>query len=140
MNGGAFDGGQLSTEERELRAYYRKLLQLTLKEPAFSGSYASLHGFNRQHTKWYNDRVYSFVRWQGEERILVVSNFSASDSYGFELQLPEELVRTWAWKPGTYAVEELLEGVSMPALQVEDRATIRVDLAPLQSLVLRLPA
>lgn len=140
MNGGAFDGGLLSPEERELRAYYRKLLQLTLSEAAFSGAYASLHGFNRQHTEWYNDRVYSFVRWQGPERILIISNFSAAESYGFDLQLPEELVRAWGWSPGTYAVEELLEGASMQPLQVQERGSIRVDVAPLQSLVIRLPA
>ncbi len=59
VNGGKFDGGLLSPEEKELREYYSTLLNFTLKSQALTGEYREIHSFNREHTEWYNDRVFS---------------------------------------------------------------------------------
>ena len=57
------------------------------------GGYREIHSYNRRDTEWYNDRLFSFVRWKGDERLIIVSNFDPDDTFGFELQLPEEVVR-----------------------------------------------
>lgn len=67
MNGGAFDGGLLSDEQKKLRQFYSSLLNIAQKNPAIvSGSYKTIS---------LSDDVHAFVRVSGEERLLIVSNF-----------------------------------------------------------------
>lgn len=67
MNGGAFDGGLLSDEQKKLRQFYSSLLNIAQKNPAIvSGSYKTISQ---------SDDVHAFVRVSGEERLLIVSNF-----------------------------------------------------------------
>jgi glycosidase len=137
-NQGAFDGGALHPEEKELRDDYRKLLRFTLGSEALMGEYREIHSYNRNHTEWYNDRVYSFARWKGEEKLLIISNFDAQDSFGFELALPQELIGEWKLEPGTYELEDQLGSFSGSLEVGADGARTRIDIRPLESLILRL--
>lgn len=75
-NKGKFDGGGLDKEQKELRAFYTKLLHIALKERAigegrmFDLEYAQRADFNRQ-------KHYAFLRQWEDETILVVVNFDA---------------------------------------------------------------
>lgn len=51
MNGGKFDGGQLSKSEKELRDFYKRLLNFTLKSSALMGKYQEIQGINRYATE-----------------------------------------------------------------------------------------
>jgi glycosidase len=140
MNGGKFDGGQLSEEEKALRDFYHRLLNLTVNSPALMGAYQEIHSHNQQHTAWYNDRVFSYVRWSDQQRLLVVSNFDAVDTFGFELEVPAELVMIWNLADGSYELEEKLYGRSKISFQVlNGQGRLRVDLNPLESWILELP-
>ena len=140
MNGVEFDGGQLSEEEKALRDFYRRLLNLTLNSPALMGEYQEIHSHNRQHTEWYNDKVFSYVRWSDQQRLLVVSNFDATDTFGFELEIPNELILVWKLSGGSFDLEEKLYGKHKTKLEIEDgKGRLRVDLAPLESWILELP-
>lgn len=140
VNEGKFDGGQLSEEEKGLRDFYKRLLNLIGKSPAMGRAYQEIHSHNRQHTDWYNDKVFSYVRWSDIQRLLVVSNFDADSSFGFDLQVPAELILAWALADGTYEVEEKLYGRAKAKLHVvEGKGRIRVDLEPLESWILELP-
>ena len=137
VNGGKFDGGQLSPAEKDLREFYARLLNFTQTSPALAGEYREIHSHNRQFTEWYNDRVFSFARWTENQKLVIVSNFSASETYGFELQLPGDLVQTWGLKEGDYQMTEKLYGKANATLKVSSgKATVRVDLGPLESWVL----
>jgi glycosidase len=138
MNNGAFDGGQLSQEEKELRAFYRSLLNFTLESQALTGEYREIHSFNRAHTGWYNDRVFSYVRWKDEERLVIVTNFDAVDAFGFELQLPPDLVQTWNLSEGTYTLDDQLGDRTLELHVSEGKAWTRIEIAPLESLILKL--
>lgn len=139
MNEGKFDGGKLSNEEKELRDFYSRLLNFTLHSPALGGEYMEIHSYNRENTEWYNDKVFSFARWADGQRLIIVSNFDPKDSFGFELQLPRDLVSKWKLQDGEYSLEERLYGNINPKLIVENRtAKIRVDLIPLESWILEL--
>ena len=137
MNEGKFDGGQLSTEEKDLRDFYVKLLNFTKGSSALAGAYQEIHSHNRQHTEWYNDRVFSFVRWSGNQKLLIICNFDTEQTFGFDLELPDDLIEKWNLKSGELVLSEKLYGKVNPVLKISDsKATVRVDLKPLESLVL----
>ena len=138
MNGGTFDGGALSPGEKELRAFYARLLNFTKTSEALTGEYREIHSHNRAHTEWYNDRVFSYVRWKGEDRLLIVCNFDANVTYGFDLRLPEEIVSAWGLQEGEYAMEDQLSGHQQTLKVRESGAESRMDLPPLQSFILKL--
>jgi len=137
INEGAFDGGQLLPEEQELRAWYQRLLNFTLESSALTGSFREIHRHNRAHTQWYNDRVFSYVRWKGSDRLIIVTNFSSADGFGFDLQVPADLCSQWSLDQGEHSLRDQL-GERTAALQVsESGGQVRIDLAPLESLVFK---
>lgn len=140
MNGGKFDGGLLSSREKDLRRFYQQVLNLSLQESGFAGEYLELHTHNRQHTPGYDGSVFSFARWDDQQHWIVVSNFSATQTHQFNLQLPDELVKAWALHEKSYRLASGLGDKSAPfRLQVNDAgASAALQLAPLESLVLRL--
>ncbi|MGM5469485.1 alpha-amylase family glycosyl hydrolase [Flavobacteriaceae bacterium LMO-SS05] len=139
MNTKQFDGGQSTKEEKDLRDFYKRLLNLTITSSALAGNYQDIHQFNRAHTEWYNDKVLSFVRWSNEEQLIVVSNFSDSDSFGFELQLPENLINRLQLKEGSHEVKDQLYHTYKSILKVENtKASVRIDIKPLESFILKI--
>ncbi len=137
MNDGKFDGGQLSKSENELRDFYKRLLNFTIKSPALAGNYAEIHAFNRTNTEWYNDRVFSYVRWSHDQQLIIVTNFDTSETYGFELQIPASIITAWGLENGEYDLEEKLYNSSKAKLHVHaSKGKVRVDLKPLESWIL----
>ena len=134
VNNKRFDGGQLSEGERSLRNFYQRLLNLKV-----NGAYIDLHQYNRQHTEYYNDRVYSFARGNEDEQWVIVSNFSEHDYFGFDLQLPDYLLGSWFLNDGTYTLTDALYNEKHTTLQiVNGKGRLRVDIAPLESLIFKI--
>ena len=134
VNNKRFDGGQLSEAERSLRNFYQRLLNLKV-----NGAYIDLHQYNRQHTEYYNDRVYSFARGNEDEQWVIVSNFSEHDYFGFDLQLPDYLLGSWFLNDGTYTLTDALYNEKHTTLQiVNGKGRLRVDIAPLESLIFKI--
>ncbi|SQA95061.1 alpha-amylase family glycosyl hydrolase [Capnocytophaga ochracea] len=134
VNNKCFDGGQLSEAERSLRNFYQRLLNLKV-----NGAYIDLHQYNRQHTEYYNDRVYSFARGNEDEQWVIVSNFSEHDYFGFDLQLPDYLLGSWFLNDGTYTLTDALYNEKHTTLQiVNGKGRLRVDIAPLESLIFKI--
>lgn len=138
MNQGKFDGGTLSGREKELRNFYSTLLNFAKSSTALTGEYKEIHSHNRAHTEWYNDRVFSFVRWKGKDRLLIVCNFDGSDTFGFDLQLPAGIINTWGLGDGEYALEDQLSDHSQKLIINEGSGKTRVDLGVLQSYIFKL--
>lgn len=144
MNAGKFDGGQSSADEKNLRTFYRDLLTLSVQESGFTGDYRELHSFNRNSTqengRLYDEKLFSFVRWNEQQRWIVVSNFSDSETRQVALKLPAELIKLWRLETGAH---QLVSRLGMHSQQFElivraDSASANLYLAPLESLVLRL--
>ena len=134
VNNKCFDGGQLSEAERSLRNFYQRLLNLKV-----NGAYIDLHQYNRQHTEYYNDRVYSFARGNEDEQWVIVSNFSEHDYFGFDLQLPAYLLGSWFLNDGTYTLTDALYNEKHTTLQIANgKGRLRVDIAPLESLIFKI--
>jgi len=138
-NNNKFDGGQSTKEELVLRDFYKRLLNFTITSDALMGAYQDIHQFNREHTEWYNEKVLSFVRWNDEEQLLIVSNFSSENSYGFDLRLPQNIIKKWNLKDGEYLLEDQLYKKYSSKLVVKNtQAKVRIDLKPLESFILKI--
>ncbi len=136
MNNKQFDGGKLSESEKELRNFYKRLLNFTIKSSALMGAYEEIHSYNRDN---YNHRVFSFVRWSDNEKLIIVTNFDGEETYEFDLKIPKTIINTWNLKDGKYQVTDQLYGKISSELIVENGiATIKIKLAPLESLILKL--
>ena len=109
-NEGKFDGAGLDDEQRELREFYKRLLNIARSNPAITDGkmydleYAQGDGFNRH-------KQYAFLRKQDKETLLIVVNFAdkqvdvpvtiPADAFVY-LQMEERL---------SVAAEDLLSGV-----------------------------
>ena len=139
MNNKQFDGGQLNESEKELRDFYKRLLNFTINSSALMGNYTEIHNFNRTNSTNYNHRVFSFVRWSNDEKLIVVSNFDEAESYEFELKLPETVIASWNLEDGKYQVtDQLYHKKSFDLVVEKGIGTIQLKINPLASFILNL--
>ena len=82
LNQGKFDGGKLSTEQKQLRDFYKRLLTLTGTSDAIRrGKFYELQDANNL-GKQYNQRhLYAYLRYTEQQQVLVVVNFSPDKAY-----------------------------------------------------------
>nr|WP_321452791.1 alpha-amylase family protein [uncultured Carboxylicivirga sp.] len=137
MNSGAFDGGQLSSDEKDLRDFYKRLLNFTISSKALMGEYQEIHSYNRNHTEGYDTKVFSFVRWSNDEKLIVITNFDAENTTSFTLQLPEELIQQWGLKDGFYVLSDQLYEYENELKVTEGRGFVKTELRPLESFVFK---
>lgn len=136
MNGGRFDGGQLSREQKDLRDFYKRLLNFSIKSNALMGKFQEIQSANRNKTAGYDPGIYSFVRWSGDEKLLIVTNFSWLTTSSFELQVPTDVVKAWGLRDGGYDLKDQLYNQSKVILKVEKGiGKVKVALKPLESFI-----
>jgi hypothetical protein len=139
MNDKKFDGGQLSEEEKQLRDFYQRLLNFTIESDALMGDYQEIHYYNKDNTEGYDHRVFSFVRWSSEEKLIIVSNFDAHKSYDINLKIPEDIIAKWQLNQNTYQLQDKLYGRVNKQLSVSNgRGELQLALEPLQSYIFSL--
>lgn len=136
MNGGKFDGGQLSDAEKKLRDFYSRLLNFTTKSSALMGSFADLQKNNREATAGYDPGIYAFARWSKEQKLIVVSNFSWVTESHFDLKVPAELIAQWKLKDGNYTLKDQLYGKQTAELKVTAGVGVmHVNIQPSESFI-----
>lgn len=137
MNAGAFDGGQLSQSERELRDFHARLLGYTARAPVLMGAYAELHNANRSRDSGYGDRHFAFLRWTEQQQIFVVCNFDWDRPARFNLHVPATLISKLGLADGDFPLNDVLSNRADARLVVVDgEGSIAIDLAPLASSLL----
>lgn len=134
MNDGAFDGGRSTPDEMQLRAYYATLMQFTRNAPALMGQYRELHTVNLD-SAGYDGKVFAYARWSPDQQVLVASNFSADQSKSFDLKL-SSLIADWGLGQGAYEFRDVFTGAAYTVKVSGKSAATRLDLAPLQSVIL----
>ncbi|TRZ43293.1 alpha-amylase family protein [Robertkochia solimangrovi] len=139
MNNGKFDGGQLSEKERSLREFYRNLLNFTISSSALTGAYMDVHWPNIETgTANYDDKLFSFARWDEEQQLLILTNFDTS-ARDFRLLIPAQLLKEWQLHDGSYVMTDQLYGKRSLELNVnEGVGDLHVSLEGLESLILEL--
>ncbi|MBT8271172.1 MAG: alpha-amylase [Flavobacteriaceae bacterium] len=139
VNDKKFDGGKSSPEELELRDFYKRLLNFTISSKALTGEYLDLHAFNRYSTEGYYEKVLSYARWQEDERLIILANFSPETIQQFDLKLPPDLIKTWNLKSGIYELPDQLYNTYSTKLIVDgDSAEAAIQLNPLESVILKI--
>jgi glycosidase len=137
VNNKKFDGGQLSESEKNLRDFYKRLLNVTINNSALMGAYKEIHMFNREHTENYDHRVFSFVRWSDDEKLIIVSNFDQDKNYEFDLKIPKDVIDEWDLDKGSVKLSDLLyEKISSELIMDDGMGVVKVKLDPLESLIL----
>ncbi|MEZ9234462.1 alpha-amylase family glycosyl hydrolase [Shewanella sp. 10N.286.52.A9] len=141
MNNGKFDGGQSTEAEKSLRAYYQTLLNLSHTASALSGEYFELDTHNRDASvatkNGYSDKLFAFSRYDENQFIVVISNFSQQEATDLTLSLPKALLKAVSLTDGVYKMTDLLTTEEQTEMTVnQDVGTISITLKPLQSSVL----
>ncbi len=137
MNNGKFDGGQLTQKEKELRDFYKRLLNFSLKSTALMGNFMEIHS-NQSKTNGYNDAIYSFVRWDAKERLLVISNFSSDKPATFDVTITAELIKIWNLNDGNYPIIDQLYFSKNELNVLNGLGTVKVIIKPSESFVYKL--
>jgi glycosidase len=108
MNGGAFDGGGLTDDQKKLRQAYARLLHAARTEPALTdGIFVDLTTFNAEQ-KTISPRVVVFLRATASEKILVVAGFN-SQADNITVDIPDSIMQQInLQKHQTYALKDLL--------------------------------
>lgn len=137
MNHGKFDGGQLTSKEKALRDFYKRLLNFSIKSSALMGNYLDLHAVNAQ-TAGYNGQQYAFARWSDTEKLIVVSNFDSDHAHQYKLKISNELINLWHLKDGSYPVKDVLYGKTFTLQVKQGLGFIDLQLAGSESFILKL--
>ena len=141
MNNKKFDGGQLTDSEKALYDFYKRLLNFTVQSPALMGDYQEIHFYNKERTETYDHRIFSFVRWSEEEKLIIISNFDAEKSYDIDFKLPPDIVSKWQLKAKSYPLKEQLYGQRDDVILVtvkNDIGYMPLDISPLESFIFKL--
>lgn len=139
VNNYQYDGGQSTHEEKELRNFYKRLLNFTVNSSALADAYQDIHLYNRKNTEGYNDKVLSFVRWSDSEKLIIVSNFDSENQYNFNLKIPSDIINKWHLTKGHYEVKDGLYNQFSADLIVEDGiGKINIKLNALESFILKI--
>lgn len=139
MNDGKFDGGQLTKDEKELRDFYKRVLNFSLNSSALMGKYQEIQTVNRQTTQGYDPGIYAFTRWSDTQKLIVVTNFSWLTTSNFELKIPSDIIQKWNLKDGNYTITDQLYHKSAVQLQVlNGEGKAQITIAPSESFIYQL--
>ncbi|SDE93522.1 alpha-amylase family glycosyl hydrolase [Cellulophaga baltica] len=140
VNNKKFDGGQSTEDEKNLRDFYKRLLNFTIGSSALMGQYQEIHYYNKDHTEGYDHRVFSFCRWSDDEKLIIVTNFDKEKTYDLTLKVPEFMIEKWKLSSGTFPMEDQLYHDSNPELKVTDtkRGEFSIQIKPLESFIFKL--
>ena len=108
-NNGKFDGKLLTEEQKQLRAFYRKLLNITLSEKAITnGLMYDLEYANFDNPKFNSHEQYAYLRKFNDELLLVLVNFD-DKHLDTEIRIPHEAFLYLNIKEGEkYSATDLL--------------------------------
>lgn len=125
MNNGAFDGGLLNKEQKELRNYYKRLMDIASTSDAIKKGQI----YEIPVTGNMNNRMYGFIRYTAKQRLLVIVNFDRTQTLTANINIPEEVLSIKASVPVT---ELLLDR----KLNIPSGTSIPVNLAPVSAQII----
>lgn len=139
MNEGKFDGGQLSESEKNLRDFYKRLLNFSISSSALMGDFQEIQSVNRQNNVGYDESIYSYVRWSENQKLIIIVNFSSEKTSTFNLKIPSDVILKWNLKDGEYVLTDQLYLDKKNILTVQNgEGTIIVEIAPSESFIFEL--
>ena len=136
VNGGKYDGGQLSDEQKQLRQFYGDILNLAATRPAIAeGDYADLTELNVG-AKNTSDRIHAFVRVSEDDRLVIVSGFNSKSEHA-RIQLSKEAIDKFKLKQDeVYIGRDLLR--SGLEIGLDQHFTFELDIPPYSSFIIKI--
>ncbi len=139
MNGGKFDGGQLSQDEKDLRDFYKRLLNFSINSSALMGNFQEIQTANRNITPGYDIAIYAYTRWSDSQKLIIVTNFYSLASSNFDLRIPTDIIQKWKLKDGTYTITDQLYHMKTAQLRVENgEGKAQIGIGPSESFIFQL--
>ena len=131
MNHGAFDGGLLNDNEKQLRHFYRQVMNFSLEHSSMTREYRDLHQINNL-----SDSVYAFLRFDHKELTIVAENFSQHATESIHLKVPNDVIQKLKIADDNYLLDEHIECVHQQVFTVENSiGNFNLELKPIVSLV-----
>lgn len=136
VNGGKFDGGKLTDEQKQLRQFYGDILNLAATNQAIAqGDYFDLTVSNFQSGN-ISPFVSAYARWIGEENLLIISNFN-SKTEKIKIVIPETLASSLKLEKGkAYVGRDLLR--SGAEIGINESLTAEMELPAYSSFILKI--
>ncbi len=136
VNGGKYDGGQLSDEQKQLRQFYGDILNLATNNPAIArGDYADLTEYNVG-VKNTSDRIQTFIRVAEDDRLIIVSGFNSKLEH-VKIQLSKEAIDKFKLaQDGVYIGRDLLR--SGTEIGLDSHFTFELDIPPYSSFIFKI--
>lgn len=133
MNNGKFDGGKLSSSQKELRNFYSILLNYSLTNKVLKGAFTDLQVENKN--SYPNDKIYSFARFDQNEQLLVINNFSEKNSF-FDLLISKDNISKMKLKDGNYRLKNIFDDKMFTLIVKNGEGKMNVSVPGSHSLVL----
>ena len=122
MNKGAFDGALLNQKETDLRNFYMKLLNFSGSNDAIKfGEFKELNSMI-ENQNLFNKKVYAFVRFTKNQKIIIVANFDRIKTFQSKIQLPKELTN----QKGSLRLTNILTGEKLNVSNLNDGLMVKV--------------
>ena len=139
MNEGKFDGGKLSDSEKNLRDFYKRLLNFSINSSALMGNFQEIQSANRLNNPGYDELIYSFVRWSDNQKLIIVVNFSSEKTSEFNLKIPSDIVSKWNLREGVYQLTDQLYQKNSAQLEISNgEGIVKVKVLPSESFIFEL--
>ncbi len=121
MNDGKFDGKHLSDDQQKLRQFYQKLLHLCKQSEAIEkGKFYDLMWANTDDNFFNRDKVYAYLRYTENQRLLFVVNFDKHNNQKIKVKIPEHAFgEMGVSRKANLKIKELLWNRSHPDVSVE---------------------
>jgi glycosidase len=135
VNGGKYDGGALSDDQKALRMFYSDILTLASNNKAITeGAYFDLTSFNLQQGN-IPEQVHVFARVSGEERLIILSGFNDKTLH-VKVKLSDEVVQAFGLiTEEDYVGRDLLR--SGLDVGLDKTRSFEVDLTPYTSYIIK---
>ncbi|OON71028.1 alpha-amylase family glycosyl hydrolase [Hymenobacter sp. CRA2] len=138
MNGGKFDGGKLSLQQKQLRDFYQRLLTLCANNEALrKGRFYELQDANNLSKEYDDKKLYSYLRFTDKQRMLIVANFSPTQTYVPTLKIPDGAWKLMGLDPlrAQFTYTDVLNGRAVnntPRITLPPYSAAILDITPLQ--------
>ena len=111
LNRGNYDGGNLTDDQRNLRAFYQQLNHLVKDSDAIQNGYfydLQYVNDNGQSPGYDAHRIYSYLRYTDRQKLLIVCNFSNQNTYDTTVSIPDAAFKAMGLEStGTYQFTDI---------------------------------
>lgn len=140
INGGRYDGAALTSDQRNLRAFYQQLNHLVNGSDAIQNGYFYdlQYANDADQSDGYNPhRVYSYLRHTDRQKLLIVCNFSNHATYETTVRIPRHAFDVLRLDPArTYQFTDIF--LSTIQIEAVGREGVPVTLPPRSVRVLEI--